>query len=301
MSFSSEIKNELCSIDNLSPCCYHAQVYGLVLFAHFSNLNFSITTEHPDVYKMYCDCLDKYIGVEYTGNTSGSKKMIAYIKSDDAKNKAFTKFGHTGNESSLRLNYANITNDCCISSFLRGVFLSCGSVSDPNKSYHLEFVVPFKKLSNDLIKIMSELNLSPKYVMRKGNHIVYFKDSESIEDLLAYMGAPNASLYLMNVKIEKDVKNKINRQINNDMYNIEKTISAAEKQIEAIEYIKGTVGMGVLNEGQKKLAKLRLDNPEASLSELEKLYDEDISRSGIKHRLDKIVEISNNLKEKSVK
>ncbi len=301
MSFSSDIKNELCSLDNLSPCCYHAQAYGLVLFAHFSNLNFSITTEHTGVYEKYCECLREYLNVNFIENTSGSKKMIAYIRDVNSRKKAFRKFGHTGDESSLRLNYANISNDCCIGSFLRGAFLSCGSVSDPNKSYHLEFVIPFKKLSGDLMKIMSELNLSPKYVMRKGNHIVYFKDSESIEDFLAYIGAPNASLYLMNVKIEKDVKNKINRQINNDMYNIEKTISAAEKQIEAIEFIKGTAGLGVLNDGLKKLAKLRLENPEASLTELQKLFDESISRSGIKHRLDKIIEISDNLKEKSVK
>lgn len=296
MSFSSEIKNELCSLDNISACCYHAQVYGLVLFAHFNSFNFSITTENKSVYDMYCSCMRDYVKCDYTENTSGIRKMSVYIDDKDSQNKVFNKFGHSSDESSLRINYANFTDECCISSFLRGVFLSCGSVSDPNKMYHLEFVVPFKKLSADLISIMGELNLSPKYVNRKGNHVVYFKDSESIEDFLAYIGAQNASLYVMNIKIEKDVKNRINRQVNNDIYNIEKTLSASRKQIEAIEFIKGNAGLAVLNEGQRKLAQLRLDNPEASLTELYELYDEDISRSGIKHRLDRIVEIAEKMK-----
>lgn len=296
MSFSSEIKDELCAPDNLSPCCYHAQVYGLVLFAHFSNFNFSLTTENKNVFNLYCDCLKNYVGCKVKTNTSGVKKMTAYIGDDNSRKIAFEKFGHTGDETSVRINYANLANECCVKAFLRGAFLSCGSISSPDKTYHLEFVVPFKKLSQDLIKIMGELELFPKYVKRKGNHIVYFKDSESIEDFLAYIGAQNASLYLMNIKIEKDVKNSVNRKLNFELCNIEKTVSASQKQVEAITHIKATTGLSILPDNLRAIAKLRIDNPEASLNDLVSLYSEDISRSGIKHRLDKICEISESLK-----
>lgn len=296
MSFSSEIKTELTAIENLSSCCYHAQVYGLVLFAHFTSFNMSIKTENPQVFKMYCDSMTNYIGCKFDIIKDDSKKMVASVEDNEQKKIALEKFGHSFRESSTRINHANFQDDCCISSFLRGAFLSCGSISDPEKSYHLEFVVPYKKLSNDLIAVLHELDLNPKYVQRKGYHIIYFKDSESIEDLLAYMGAQNASLYLMNIKIEKDIKNKVNRKLNFEMHNLNKTISASNTQIEAIEYILSTSGLGILPDNLKKLAMIRYDNPEATLKELEEMLDENISKSGIKHRLDKIVEISNNLK-----
>jgi hypothetical protein len=227
--------------------------------------------------------------------------MSAYVEKPEAKHIALDKFGHSFDETSVRINYANLTNECCISSFLRGAFLSCGSVSDPTKMYHLEFVIPFKKLSMDLVKIMSELDLYPKTVFRKGNYVVYFKDSESIEDFLAIIGAQNASLYMMNVKIEKDVNNRINRKMNFDMHNIDMTVNAAMRQINAIEYLKSTTGLSILPENLKELAELRIENPEASLSELVNLYDKDISKSGVKHRLDKIISIAQEHKEKSVK
>ena len=206
MSFSSDIKKELCSLENIQPCCYHAQVYGLVLFAHFNKFNLSITTENKDVFDLYLKSMTDYVGFKPVTDTSRIKKLTAEITDASQKEKCFDKFGHSINETSLRINYANIQNECCVASFLRGVFLSCGFVSDPNRNYHLEFVVPYKRLCNDLMKIINELDLEPKYVMRKGNHIVYFKDSESIEDFLAYIGAQNASLYIMSVKIEKDIK-----------------------------------------------------------------------------------------------
>ncbi len=296
MSFSSDIKTELSAIDNLSSCCYHAQVYGLVLFAHFTGYNISFKTENNDVFNFYCKALNDYVGCDVVKNTSGSKMLIASVEDKSSKVKALEKFGHSSKETTLRINYANIENECCVCSFLRGAFLSCGSISDPKRAYHLEFVVPYKKLSDDLIRVFNELELYPKYIQRKGNHVVYFKDSENIEDFLAYIGAQNASLYLMSIKIEKDVKNSVNRKLNFEMHNLEKTVSAANSQIEAIEYIGKTVGLSSLPDNLHELALLRLDNPEATLSELGSLYDENISKSGIKHRLDKIVQTANNIK-----
>lgn len=296
MSFSSDIKSELTKIEDLSPCCLHAQVYGLVLFAHFSKYNLSITTENKEVFNMYVSFLRNYCGVEPVISKTGTKKHTAYVKSDSDKEKVFEKFGHSLKETSLRINRANIQDECCVSSFLRGVFLSCGMVTDPERGYHLEFVVPYKKLSSDLIKFFDELELNPKYIVRKGNHIVYFKISESIEDILAVIGAQDASLYLMNVKIEKDVKNKVNRIINFEMSNISKTVEAANIQLESIAYIDKKIGISALPDNLQSIAKLRLENPEASLKDLGNMLDEPISRSGVNHRLDRIVKIAEKLK-----
>ena len=284
MSFSSEIKSALSKTENLPPCCYHAQVYGLVLFAHFSKYNLSITTENSDVFELYNSYIRDYCGVETVTSAGGAKKLTAYVRSDADKEKVFDKFGHTLNESNLRINRANISCEQCPGAFLRGVFLSCGTVTDPERGYHLEFVVPYKKLCMDLMKLLDELNLNPKYIIRKGNHV------------LAIIGAQEASLYVMNVKIEKDVKNKINRIVNFELSNIGKTIGASNIQIEAIEYIENTVGISSLPDNLQGVARLRIDNPEASLKELCTLSDEPITRSGINHRLERIVKFADELK-----
>lgn len=296
MSFSSDVKSDISKLENLSPCCQHAQVYGLVLFAHFSKYNFSITTENQDVFSLYLSYLKDYCGVEPTISENGTKKMTAYLRTDDEKEKVFDKFGHTLKEPTLRINRANISDECCAGAFLRGVFLSCGTVTAPERGYHLEFVVPYKRLSSDLMKFMDELNLNPKYIVRKGNHVIYFKDSESIEDILAIIGAQEASLYVMGIKIEKDVINKVNRKLNFEMSNISKTVEAANAHIAAIEYIEEKKGLSFLPDVLQKIAKLRVENREASLNELGKLLDEPISRSGINHRLNRIVQIADNLK-----
>ncbi len=295
MSFSSDVKSEISKAENISSCCFHAQVYGLVLFAHFSKYNLSITTENTDVFSLYVSYLREYCGVEPIISKSGTKKMTAYVKSDADKTKVFDKFGHSFNEATLRINRANISDECCAGAFLRGAFLSCGTVTSPESGYHLEFVVPYKKLCTDLMKFLDELNLNPKYIVRKGNHIVYFKDSESIEDILAIIGAQDASLYVMGIKIEKDVKNKVNRKLNFEMSNISKTVDAAQIQISAIELIESRQGLSSLPDNLQKIARLRLEYPESSLSELEKLLDEPISRSGINHRLNKIVKIAQDI------
>ncbi len=292
MSFSSEVKSEISKIENLSSCCYHAQVYGLVLFAHFSKYNLSITSENRDVFDLYLSYLRNYCSVEPIISDTGTKKMTAYLKSDSDKSKVFDKFGHSLTETSLRINRANISDECCLSAFLRGAFLACGTVTDPERGYHLEFVVPYKRLCMDFMKFMDELSLSPKYIVRKGNHIIYFKDSESIEDILAIIGAQAASLHVMGIKIEKDVKNTVNRRLNFEMSNINKTVNAANQQVEAIELIEKHMGISALPDNLQELARLRIDNPEASLSELGNLLDEPISRSGINHRLSRIVKIA---------
>ncbi|MEE0274228.1 MAG: DNA-binding protein WhiA, partial [Oscillospiraceae bacterium] len=181
--------------------------------------------------------------------------------------------------------------------FLAGAFISCGSVTEPIKEYHLEFAVPFEELCTDLKKLLERLGIMSKYVERKGLYVLYFKGSEDIEDMLTLMGATKSSIELMNVKILKDVRNKANRIANCDAANIERTLKASEKQIEDIEYIMNTEGFESLTPELRNMAELRLENPDVSLKELGEMLDKPVGRSGANHRLKKLMEIADQIRE----
>lgn len=209
----------------------------------------------------------------------------------------FDYFGHTAGAATTRINRANITDDCCYAAFLRGAFLACGTVTDPRKNYHLEFVVSHKKLCLDLMKLMEELSLTPKYIMRKGNHIIYFKDSESIEDVLTVIGASNAALEIMGIKIEKDVKNSVNRKLNFEMSNLSKTVNASTVQMAAIKKIISKHNVGWLPPNLREIAVLRIENPDVTLKELGEMLSVPLSRSGVNHRLKKLIEIAESIED----
>ncbi|MCR5149798.1 MAG: DNA-binding protein WhiA [Clostridiales bacterium] len=292
MSFSSSIKNQLCSLKDINTCCYHAQSYGLLLFSHFSKLNLSISTENENIFNLYCSCLRDYCGVNPVINQVNKKKLTAYVNNKDDQIKIFKRFSHGYGERTLRINSVNMQQECCVNAFLRGAFLACGSVTEPERGYHLEFVVPYKHLSDDLVTIFNELELKPKTVMRKGNNVIYFKDSESIEDFLALIGADDASLYLMNVKIEKDVKNAVNRRLNFELSNFNKTLAAANEQYDAIMCLKLKGKLDLLPDGLKELAVLRLENPEATLNEINNMLSVPLSKSGVNHRFSRLIQLS---------
>ena len=306
MSFSSEIKDEIMKNIDLPECCTHAFAYGMLLFGRSFNLSeISLLTDNGAVAEKYIEAVKNASGVEGTLSVSQAGKYTVDFKNDDERRNVLSSFSSTGKAVVQRVDRGNLSNDsggetgemgCCDISFIKGAFLSCGTASDPNKSYHIEFVVPYKKLCNDFICFLEELGFKPKYINRKGNHIVYFKDSESIEDMLAVIGAQNASLYLMGVKIEKDVKNKINRKMNFELSNIDKTIDAASPQIEAILFIDEKIGIDSLPDNLREIAHLRIENPESSLRDLGMLLSEPLSRSGVNHRLARIVSYAEKLK-----
>ena len=180
--------------------------------------------------------------------------------------------------------------------FLIGLFLASGSVIDPNKEYHLEFVTPFSEIAEEIKNLLIHVGVSVKLSERKGFYIVYLKESESIEDLLTYMGATMSSLEIMNVKILKDVRNKANRISNCDTANIEKSIAAAAKQVDDIEFIEKTIGFGSLSEDLREIAEIRLENPDYSLRELGQALEKPISRSGVNHRMKKLSAIAEDIR-----
>ncbi|MEI6578694.1 MAG: DNA-binding protein WhiA [Eubacteriales bacterium] len=298
MSFSSNSKDELASNQMMSQCCLQAQAYGLVLFGRsFSHHSISFTSEHTSSALLYAENLQALINISPQIETGIRKKTSIKIRTASERLQVLEYFGHSPNELTPRINRANLSDDCCFGAFIRGAFFSCGTVTSPEKNYHLEFVVPHLKLSLDLIKLLDEVQLNSKHIIRNGSHIVYFKDSESIEDILTLMGATNASLELMGIKMQKNMINRINRKVNFEVANLSRTVEASIQQVKAINLIDSQIGLGHIPITLREVAILRRENPEISLKDLGDLLKQPISRSGINHRLNRIVEIAKELEK----
>ena len=300
MSFSSNVKKELCANQSGDREMLKAELYGILLFGKtFREDSIVFTTESSHAAKrvtfllenLYTPIIEKQAALRTRLGEGHLYKIIVADSGDCAR--IFRDFGHNGPQITLRVNRANLSADELPAAFVRGVFLSCGSVSDPAKSYHAEFCVPYRNLSADLCKILTEATecgFSPKTVRRSGNYIVYFKGSEQICDLLTYMGAPIRAMEIMGTKAVKQVRNNVNRRINSEVANITKVASASAKQLEAIERIKKTVGIEALPDDLKAIAVLRLENPEMSLRALGENLSPPISRSGANHRMTRLLE-----------
>ena len=300
MSFSSDIKKELCKIEISDSDTLKAELYGMLLFGKiFSDSRIVFKTENTfackriteTLQRLYMPIIEKQTDLR-TKNSDKHLYKVIIVDSEECR-KIFEDFGHYKSQVTLRVNRANLSSDELSAAFIRGVFLSCGSVSDPNKSYHAEFCVPHKNLSGDLCKLLSEITectLTPKTVTRNGSYIVYFKGSEQICDLLTYIGAGHSAMEIMGTKAVKQVRNNVNRRINGEMANIVKVASASARQIEAIKYIQKHHGLETLPDDLKEIAYLRLENPEMSLRDLGQNLVPPISRSGANHRIQKLLE-----------
>ena len=223
---------------------------------------------------------------------------ILSLPAERFRRRVLERFGHAAGEVSLRLNRANLECEDCPAAYLRGAFLACGTVTNPSTDYHLEFSLPHHLLSRDLLTLMQELGFRARLVHRKGSQVIYLKESEQIEDALTLMGATGASLELMNVKMVKDIRNAANRIANCENANIDKTVTASLAQIEAIRQIERLQGLDGLPEELRELARLRLENPDMSLRELGEQLSEPLSRSGVNHRLRRILEFAQGLSGK---
>lgn len=302
MSFASRVKEELLQNQDAfqqrpKACCHHAELYGLMLTCRdFSKAHMGIKTETEAIAKKYATGIIELTGHTPTISRSAAGKYRVTVDSAEDRIAVLAAFGHDPGEVTRRLNRANLEFDCCHAAVLRGAFLSCGTITDPEKDYHLEFVLSHKVLCNDLMKLFSEWNLTPKYVQRNGAHIIYFKDSESVEDLLTLMGATDCSLDLMGTKMYKDMRNRVNRRMNFENANSSRAFDAAYKQIEAIRTIEEEKGLQYLPQDLQELALLRKENPDYSLKELGDNLKEPLSKSGVNHRLQRILEIAEELR-----
>ncbi len=297
MSFSSSIKSELCKLENKKTCCLRAECYGMWLFSKcFSLRETAYVTENGGVARRMLELAAAAAGAggELSYGVSRRKKP-AYrvaLQDEDSRLRLLSAFGHTGGETSLRINRAVLEDDCCQAAFLRGAFLTCGTAADPEKGYHLEFAVPYQKLANQLYTLLSEVTafpVNPLLASRKGSYVVYWKESGQIEDLLTFLGAAGASMELMQVRMYKEAKNDINRKANFETANMDKTYSASARQIAAIAVLNDVGELSNLPDGLRELARLRLENPEMTLRQLGEALG--ISRSGVNHRLERLLEL----------
>ena len=297
MTFTADVKTELSEFEGFSQMNKKAFAYGFLLFGKtFNPRSVTCTSDYKCVIDTFSALIADLTGINAVVSQLGSGKYVMKITTAAERKKLIEFFDHSVNEISLRINHGNLEEDETYYAFLRGAFLSCGSVSNPDKGYHLEFVVQHNKLSGDLLKILTNFSLGAKYILRKYSHVIYIKGSEDIEDLLTMMGAPNASLYLMGVKVQKDVRNKINRKMNFEAANMSRAIEAGLAQVSAIELIEKKQGIDSLPDELKELALLRKDNPDMSLKELGASLSVPISRSGVNHRLSKLVALAEKLK-----
>lgn len=297
MSFSSQVKNELVKIEYESYCCKKSLLYGMTLFSkEFSYRGCMFQTENENIVMLYKRLLKELCNIDTDITVSPSGKNYSIVIEDKSiATKIFTFFGHDKSETNLKVNFSNFQCPRCQNAFLAGAFLSCGTVSSPEKDYHLEFIVPFLNLTKSFITFLQEMELNPKLTNRKGYNIIYFKVSEQIEDCLYMMGASVAMFDMMNVKIVKEIRNSANRKANCETANIDKMVRAASPQIAAILKIKDKRGLSSLPEPLEQMALIRLENPDSSLQELAEMFDPPLSKSGANHRLKRLVEIAKEL------
>ncbi|MBQ3389911.1 MAG: DNA-binding protein WhiA [Firmicutes bacterium] len=314
MSFSSDTKAELCMSIPDKRCCMLAEITGLlrccgsVRFVGMNKVAYRLVTENAAVARKIIRLMKEYFDIRMELNISKSmvlKKNHFYemIITEDMRCEAILR--ETGilrvrngfNNFSFEVDESIIKKKCCKRAFLRGVFLGSGSVTDPGKGYHLEIVCANPVFARDIQKVMNQFRLGPKEMQRKDTTVVYLKDSNMISDFLGIIGASKSLLELENTKALKETKNRANRVSNCDDANIEKTISASQRTIEAIKKIQRVKGMDWLPPKLQEIAVLRLEEPESTLQELGQLLDPPLGKSGVTHRLAKIEEMAAKIKE----
>ena len=300
MSFSSEAKKEIAAEMPDKLCCRTAQAYGMLQCGHaFSADEISLQTESEEIADTYDRLVSRICSVPRPTRDTLRRRTALHqsVIADPAHRLAvLERFGHSAGEVALRLNRANLDCDACARAYLRGAFLVCGAVTDPEKDYHLEFAIPHYNLSRDLLTLLREVDFPAKATTRGGNYIVYIKGSEAIEDCLTYLGATMAALQMMGVKMVKSIRNDTNRRINCESANIDKTVQAAGAQMDALQKIEDTCGLTALPEELQAVAQLRLAHPEMSLRDLGAAMDPPLSRSGVNHRLQRIIKFAEGLK-----
>ena len=226
----------------------------------------------------------------------GRGKLIFRITDRDKLARVINTLGYDPQQiMALHVSCGLLEEDCCRTAFLRGAFLAGGSVTDPEKRYHLELATSHKQASREVSTLLEEMGFLPRSVQRGADSLIYFKQSEHIEDLLTKIGAPAAAMDIMTAKVDKEIRNGANRAMNCDMANVNKTLDAAQEQVAAIEKLRGSPRWKRLPEKLQQTAALRLEYPELSLTQLAERCDPPVTKSCINHRMRKLMEEANEL------
>lgn len=293
MTFGGEVKNELCRGELHRKCCAQAEAYGVLLYCNtFTGGEVRIVTEHDAFAQRLPLLFKKAFKLTFDRLPQGEGKHIFSIQDPKKLQTIRQTYGAEGESVALHINFAVLEEPCCRMSFFRGAFLAGGSVTDPKKGYHLELTTSHQNVSREMLALMRECDFNPKAAARKGNSVIYFKQSEYIEDFLTAIGAPLSAMEVMNAKLEKNLRGSVNRRVNCDAANLDKAVEAAQSQLEAIRSLERQGLLDKLPEKLQETARLRMTYPEDTLSQLAQLCDPPITKSALNHRLRKLVELA---------
>ena len=294
MSFSFEAKNELCRLPVQKLCCARAEAYGILLYCNtFSASEVRIITGNPALAARLPKLFHKAFSLRFdqTPEGDGRGKLIFRITDREKLARVINTLGYDPQQiMALHVNFGLLEEDCCRTAFLRGAFLAGGSVTDPEKRYHMELATSHQQASREVSTLLEEMGFLPRSVQRGADALIYFKQSEHIEDLLTKIGAPAAAMDIMTAKVDKEIRNGANRAMNCDMANVNKTLDAAQEQTAAIAKLRDSARWERLPEKLQQTAQLRLDYPEDSLAQLAERCEPPVTKSCINHRLRKLME-----------
>lgn len=296
-SFSAGAKAELCKSFPQKHCCALAECFGILLFCNsFTSEGVRIITESREFAMRLPKLFRKAFGVTFDlfpeeGNTG---KQNFQISDPEKISVIMDAYGFDRQETvSLHINLPIVEEDCCKASFLRGAFLAGGSVTDPEKGYHLELTTVHQSVSREAYTLLHEvLYFYPKTAKRGGGQVLYLKQSDQISDCLAYLGASVASMGIIEAKLEKELNNKVNRRCNCDEANTSKVVEAAQEQLAAIRILRENGRFESLPQKLLQAAVAREENPESSLTELASLMEPPITKPAMNHRLKKLVQLA---------
>ena len=311
MSFSSEVKEELSEQIASGRHCRLAEtaailsLCGKIVITENDRYCVKIQTENLAVARKYFTLLRKTFNIRAEVSVRKSREVRFYSVIVSKDPEARRLLGETclldedGNVSECMspMHHRLLRQNCCRRAFIRGAFLAVGSVSDPKKSYHFEIVCTAPEKARQLQELLASYDVDAKVVLRKRHYVVYIKEGSQIVELLGLMGAHISLMQLENVRIVKEMRNSVNRKVNCETANLNKTVSAAVRQAEDIRYIQEKIGLDKLPMDLEETARLRLEHTEASLKELGDMLSPKVGKSGVNHRLRKLSQIADDLCE----
>lgn len=312
MSFSSKVKNEVSRKTDMdrdeaiAALSAIMKVSGTISFEGSKKISFKVSTENPAIARLIFKLLKKHFDIRAKlmvkrSNSLKKNNLYMVLITEDMKVIDFLKevaILEEGEFFTINNSIPDyiIKNDDCKRAYIRGSFLGSGSISNPEKTYHLEFVTHDKDYAATLSKLINTYNINSKVIKRKTSYVVYIKEGEQIVDLLNVIGGYSSLLHLENVRIMKEVRNNVNRLVNCETANLSKTVNAAVRQIESIKLIKKEIGIERLPRNLREIAELRINYPDVSLKELGEMLEPPVGKSGVNHRLRRIEKIADELK-----
>lgn len=308
-TFSDRVKNEAARLKLEKECCRLAELSALLRTAGSLNISsgrqtsFNLATDNAAVarriFQLARDLFSwpAEIVVRRSNRLGGNKRYLVRLVMPQWEESSLRKLGIIkGRSVAAGIRASLKRRQCCRRAFLRGAFLGAGSISRPDRAYHLEIIIHQEAFARDLVELMAALGLQARVHTRKQKTIVYLKEAEQIAELLSIIGAHNSLLYLQELRIIKGMRSSVNRLVNCDTANLEKIVSTGLRQVEGIRLIAEQLGMERIPLKLRQVAEARLSYPEASLNELADILGTGLSRSGINHRLRRLEQIANSLR-----